>query len=199
MQPQRVDRVVSSPRWRVRPKCTLGGRIDADGGGSVNDGNGGCRGRQRDDPPGRPGQVMEHLADVATIFRRGGGEWRGATGMNDRLHAGGRQHQIVMVPAEQDRLEQDGEASKDRDPAARGAMGLLVHGFSVIWAPVFNQQMPGANPNWSISVAQVACASYFRPQSNRASAATDARRCVRAAARLQRAHLAIPLAGPVAH
>src|SRR5712671_447855 len=41
-----------------------------------------------------------------------------------------------MVPAEQDRLEQDGQASKKRDPAPRGTTEMLVHGFSVAAAPV---------------------------------------------------------------
>jgi hypothetical protein len=83
-------------------------------------------------------------------------------GMNDRLRAAGRQHQIVMVPAEQDRLEQDSEASKDRDPAPRSAMGLLVHGFSVIGAPVSISRCLGRNPIWSISITQASCASYLQ-------------------------------------
>ena len=44
--------------------------------------------------------------------------------------------QLVMMPAEQDRLEQDGEASKKRDPAPRRTKPRLVHDFSATGAAV---------------------------------------------------------------
>src|SRR5947208_1409079 len=47
-----------------------------------------------------------------------------------------RQRQLVMVPAEQVCLEQDGEASKERDPAPRRATERLVHDFSATGAAV---------------------------------------------------------------
>jgi hypothetical protein len=53
-------------------------------------------------------------------------------GRQDAVHC---QHQRVMVPAEKDRLKQEGDNANQGNPAARRARELPVHGFSVAGTP----------------------------------------------------------------
>ena len=78
--------------------------------------------------------MVQRLADVAIVFSSGGGKRCVALPVGGRRSSVRRQRQLVMVPAEQDCLEQDGEASKERDPAPRRATKRLVHDFSATGA-----------------------------------------------------------------
>ena len=60
---------------------------------------------------------MQRLTDVAIVLRGRGGERRAVSGVGGRRRAVRGQHQRVMVPAEQDRLEEDRGDSDQRRPA----------------------------------------------------------------------------------
>ena len=74
---------------------------------------------------------MQRGADFAAILDGCRGRWAGRLrDRRDRWIPESRERQRVIVPAEQDGLDQDGENAEQRDPAACAATQATDHGFS---------------------------------------------------------------------
>src|SRR4051812_8717449 len=80
--------------------------------------------------------MMQRRANLAAILRgRRRRRDRRTRDPGDRLVPKSRERQRMVMPAEQDRLDQDGENAEQRDPAAHAGIQAKCHGFSAAAAP----------------------------------------------------------------